>query len=46
MKPEVIELPEKIDQDISLLKLATYGVRIDRLDEEQKKYLDSWQEGT
>ncbi len=46
MKPEVIELPEEIDQDISLLKLATYGVKIDKLDEEQIKYLNSWQEGT
>ncbi|MCD6495757.1 MAG: adenosylhomocysteinase [Candidatus Aenigmarchaeota archaeon] len=46
MKADVIELPESIDHDISLLKLATYGVKIDELDGEQKKYLDSWQEGT
>ncbi len=46
LKPEVIELPEHVDVDISLLKLATYGVKIDKLDEEQKKYLESWQEGT
>jgi adenosylhomocysteinase len=46
LKPEVIELPEEIDTRISLLKLATYGVEIDALDEEQKKYLSSWKEGT
>ena len=46
LKPEVIELPEQIDIDISLLKLATYGVKIDELDAEQIKYLNSWQEGT
>ncbi len=46
LKPEVIELPDEVDHNISLLKLATYGVRIDKLDEEQIKYLNSWQEGT
>lgn len=46
LKPEVIELPEKIDHDISLLKLATYKVKIDKLDAEQIKYLNSWEEGT
>ncbi len=46
LKPEVLELPEQVDIDISLLKLATYGVKIDRLDEEQIKYLNSWEEGT
>ncbi|MBN1896340.1 MAG: adenosylhomocysteinase [Candidatus Aenigmarchaeota archaeon] len=46
MKPEVIELPEQVDTDISLLKLATYGVKIDKLDAEQIKYLNRWEEGT
>ncbi len=46
LKPEVIELPDEVDQNISILKLATYGVKIDKLDEEQIKYLNSWQEGT
>jgi adenosylhomocysteinase len=46
LRAEVVELPGEIDNDISLLKLATYGVQIDKLDEEQKKYMNSWQEGT
>jgi len=46
MKAEVIVLPEQIDIDIALLKLADYGVKIDELTPEQKKYLASWQEGT
>ena len=46
MKAEVIQLPEEIDNHISLLKLEAYGVKIDELDEEQIKYLNSWEEGT
>ena len=46
MKPEVIQLPEEIDNTIAKLKLEAYGVKIDQLDEEQVKYLNSWEEGT
>ncbi len=46
MKPEVIQLPDEIDNTIAELKLEAYGVEIDRLDEEQIKYLNSWEEGT
>ena len=46
MKPEVIQLPEEIDNTIAKLKLEAYGVEIDQLDEEQIKYLNSWEEGT
>ena len=46
MKPEVIQLPEEIDNTIAKLKLEAYGVNIDELDEEQIKYLNSWEEGT
>jgi len=46
MKPEVIQLPEEIDNHIAELKLEAYGVEIDHLDEEQIKYLNSWEEGT
>ncbi|MBI2656073.1 adenosylhomocysteinase, partial [Candidatus Woesearchaeota archaeon] len=46
MKPEVIQLPEDIDNHIAMLKLEAYGVEIDQLDEEQIKYLNSWEEGT
>ena len=46
MKPKVIQLPEEIDDTIAKLKLEAYGVEIDKLDEEQIKYLNSWEEGT
>ncbi len=46
MKPEVIQLPEEIDNTIAKLKLEAYGIKIDELDEEQIKYLNSWEEGT
>ncbi|MBI2130276.1 adenosylhomocysteinase [Candidatus Woesearchaeota archaeon] len=43
---EVIQLPEDIDNAISLHQLEAMGIKIDSLTEEQKKYLSSWQEGT
>lgn len=46
MKAEVIQLPEKIDNHIAKLKLDAYDVEIDQLDEDQIKYLNSWEEGT
>ena len=35
----------KLDEIIHL-KLSSEGVRIDKLTKEQKKYLNSWEEGT
>jgi len=46
MKAEVIQLPEKIDDDISKLQLEAMGIEIDELTAEQREYLESWQEGT
>ena len=34
------------DREIARLKLATMGIDIDQLTEEQAKYLASWDEGT
>ena len=42
----VYTLPEKVDQDISALKLKSMGISIDKLTPEQKKYLASWEMGT
>ncbi len=42
----VITLPPEIDQSISEFQLLEMGVSIDTLTAEQKKYLESWQEGT
>ncbi len=43
---KVIQLPEEIDNAIAALQLEAMGISIDRLTAEQKKYLESWQEGT
>jgi adenosylhomocysteinase len=39
-------VPAAIDKEIARLKLATMGIDIDVLTEEQAKYLASWDEGT
>jgi len=46
LEPLVYDVPEDIDLRVARLKLESMGVRIDALTEEQKKYLQSWQEGT
>src|SRR5436309_2838227 len=43
---KVYPVPPEIDAEIARLKLATMGVEIDKLTEEQAKYLASWDEGT
>ncbi|MFQ5398635.1 MAG: adenosylhomocysteinase [Anaerolineae bacterium] len=39
-------VPEEVDQTIARIKLASMGIEIDTLTEEQVKYLNSWEEGT
>jgi adenosylhomocysteinase len=46
LERKVYGVPEEIDNEIARLKLATMGVEIDQLSEEQAKYLASWDEGT
>lgn len=46
LKSQVYALPAKVDAEIARLKLASEGVKIDKLTKEQSKYLNSWQEGT
>ena len=46
MTAKVYRLPEALDREIARLKLATMGVAIDTLTEEQERYLASWREGT
>ena len=43
---DVHPVPKEIDQEIARLKLASMGITIDELTEEQQKYLSSWEEGT
>ncbi|MDP2156799.1 MAG: adenosylhomocysteinase [Nitrospirota bacterium] len=46
LEKKVYSVPEKIDSEISRLKLKSMGITIDVLTPAQKKYLSSWQEGT
>jgi adenosylhomocysteinase len=46
LKNAVHQLPENIDDEIAKLQLEAFGVKIDSLTVEQKKYLSSWKEGT
>lgn len=39
-------LPESVDQQIAALKLKSLGLKTQILTPEQKRYLNSWQEGT
>ena len=42
----VYPVPEKIDQEVGKLKLASMNIAIDSLTVEQKNYLASWESGT
>jgi len=46
LEPNVYTVPSDIDQTVARLKLEAMGVGIDELTLEQKKYLQSWEEGT
>ena len=46
LKPDVYPVPEEIDNEVGRLKLKAMNISIDSLTKEQKKYLDSWEEGT
>jgi adenosylhomocysteinase len=46
LSKKVYTVPEDIDKQIALLKLRSMGIEIDKLTAEQKRYLNSWQEGT
>jgi adenosylhomocysteinase len=46
LKKQVYTVPEAIDESVAAMKLKTMGVKIDKLTEEQKKYLASWSMGT
>ena len=46
LEPKVYVLPEEKDYEIACLQLETMGIKIDSMTKEQKKYSQSWQEGT
>ncbi|HEU4760479.1 MAG TPA: adenosylhomocysteinase [Dehalococcoidia bacterium] len=43
---DVYDVPQEIDKEVARLKLASMGITIDELTDEQQKYLTSWEEGT
>ncbi len=46
LKPHVYRIPMEMDKEIAKLKLESMGITTGKLTKEQKKYLESWKEGT
>ena len=46
LKPGVHQMPRDLDMQVAQLKLRAMGVEIDTLTPDQKRYLESWEEGT
>ena len=46
LAPAVYDVSNEIEETVASLKLASMGIELDDLSAEQKKYLESWQEGT
>ncbi|USG99183.1 adenosylhomocysteinase [Thermococcus argininiproducens] len=46
LEPKVYVLPREIDEMVAKIKLKAMGIEIEKLTEEQKKYLESWEHGT
>jgi len=44
--PRVYNVPQEIDMEVARLKLASLGIELEELTEEQKRYLAQWAEGT
>ncbi len=46
LENKVLQLPTELDDEIARLQLEAMGFEIDEMTQEQKDYLDSWEEGT
>ena len=46
MKPDVYEISRSQDEQVARLKLESMGIEIDKLTEDQMRYLAGWEEGT
>lgn len=46
LQPTVYSVPVEIDHAVARLKLEAMGIRIDDLTPDQRRYLQSWSEGT
>ncbi|MDI9483393.1 MAG: adenosylhomocysteinase [Bacillota bacterium] len=42
LRPGVFEIPEQIDMKIADMKLESLGIKIDKLTDEQKRYISGW----
>ena len=43
---DVLRVPEEIDREVASLKLEAMGIEVEKLTDEQKRYLSSWTFGT
>lgn len=46
LEKRVYRMPEELDREVAKLKLQSLGIKIDKLTEEQKRYLSDWRHGT
>ncbi|MFH1181448.1 MAG: adenosylhomocysteinase, partial [Candidatus Woesearchaeota archaeon] len=46
LKPGVHVLPPEMDDEVARLQLEAMGISYDEMTPEQKKYSESWREGT
>jgi adenosylhomocysteinase len=46
LTPQVYDVPKDVENWVAALKLASMGIRIDTLTDDQEKYLSSWAHGT
>ena len=46
LKPQVYDVPKAVEDWVARLKLTSMGIHLDKLSEEQERYLSSWKVGT
>jgi adenosylhomocysteinase len=46
LRPKVYPVPDSIDKKVASMKLKSMDIKIDKLTNEQKRYLSSWRDGT
>ena len=46
LENKVYDVPREVDQAVARMKLEAKGIKIDKLTDEQEKYLNSWEMGT
>jgi adenosylhomocysteinase len=46
LEAKVYSVPQEIDKQVARLKLGSMAINIDSLNQAQKEYLESWEEGT